>query len=63
MPFSILSAASAYRYSWEILKKIDFVMSDSTAHNLKVMKKICKDEGIEKAPLVVMCIVHPLMMF
>ena len=38
-------------------------MSDSTAHNLKVMKKVCKDEGIEKAPLVVMCIVHPLMMF
>ena len=49
----IISSASAYRYSSEeIFKKIDFVMSDITAHNLKVMEKVCKDEGIEKAPLI-----------
>ena len=38
----IFSAASAYKYSTsDILKKITFVMSDSTAHNLKVMEKVC----------------------
>ena len=38
----IFSAASAYKHSTsDILKKITFVMSDSTAHNLKVMEKVC----------------------
>ena len=37
----ILSAASGYKYSsTDIVKKIDFVMTDSTAHNLKVIEKV-----------------------
>ena len=60
----ILSAASTYKYSTsDILKKITFAMSDSTAHNLKVMEKVCEDEDVEKNPLVFLCNIHPLMMF
>ena len=43
----ILSAASEYKYSTlDIFKKINFVMSDSAAHNLKVMERVCEDEDI-----------------
>ena len=59
----ILSAASAYKYSTSDILKIIFVMSDSTAHNLKVMEKVCEDEDVEKNPLVFLCNIHPLMMF
>ena len=38
-------------------------MSDSTAHNLKVMEKVCEDEGVENDPIVLLCNIHPLMMF
>ena len=39
---AILSASPAYKYSTQdILKKIEFVMSDSTSHNLQVMEKLC----------------------
>ena len=37
-------------------------MSDSTAHNLKVMMKVCED-GVENNPLVLLCNTHPPMMF
>ena len=60
----ILLAASAYKYSTsDILKKITFVMRDSTAHNFKVMGKVCEDEGVENNPLVLLCNSHPLLMF
>ena len=59
----ILSAASAYKYSSSDILKITFVMSDNTAHNLKVMEKVCEDEDVEKNPLVFLCNIHPLMMF
>ena len=60
----ILSAASAYKYNTsDILKKITFVMSDSTAHNLNVMEKVCEDEGVENNPLVLLCNIHPLICF
>ena len=59
---SILPTIFAYKYSWEILKKMDFVKSNSRDHNLKVMEKVCKDDRIEKALLVVICNVHLLMM-
>ena len=37
----ILSAASGYKYSsTDIVRKIDFVMTDSTAYNLKVIEKV-----------------------
>ena len=51
----IPSAALTYKYSTSnILKKITFVMSDNTAHNLKVMEKVCEDEGVENNPLVLL---------
>ena len=60
----ILSAASAYKYSKsDILKKIIFVMSDSTAHNLKIMEKFCEDKRVENNPSVILYNIHPLMMF
>ena len=60
----IPSAALTYKYSTSnILKKITFVMSDNTAHNLKVMEKVCEDEGVENNPLVLLCNIHPPMMF
>ena len=40
-PLDILSAASGNKYSsTDIVKKIDFVMTDSSAHNLKVIEKV-----------------------
>ena len=38
-------------------------MSDSTAHNLKVMGKVCEDEGVENNTLVFLYNIHPLMIF
>ena len=59
----ILSAVSAYKYSIsDILKMITFIMSDSAAHNLKVME-VCEDEGVENNPFALLCNIHPLMMF
>ena len=38
----ILSASCNHRYSSkEILEKITFIMTDSTAHNIGVMEKVC----------------------
>ena len=60
----ILSAAPTCKYSTsDILKKITFVMSDSTAHNLTVMEKVYEDEGFENNPLVLLCNIHSVMMF
>ena len=59
---STLPTIFAYKYSWEILKKMDFVKSNSRDHNLKVMEKVCKDNRIEKVLLVVICNVHLSMM-
>ena len=62
----ILSAATAYKYSEaEILKKITFVMTDSTAHNIGVMEKVCEELNIdeEDCPKTLLCNTHPLMLF
>ena len=37
------------------------VMSDSTAHDFKIME-VCEDEGVETNTLVLLCNIHPLMM-
>ena len=40
--FDILPALCNHKYSSkEILEKITFIMTDSTAHNIGVMKKVC----------------------
>ena len=62
----ILSAASGYRYEEnDILRKIDFVMTDSTAHNIGVIEKVCQELNVDEAdcPKTLLCNIHPLMMF
>ena len=58
----ILCAAVGYRYTEaDILANIDFVMTDSTSHNLNVMESLCDDNGV-KHPKALTCNIHPLMM-
>ena len=66
----ILLISTNGRYSEEVgilnrflLEKIDFTMSDSTAHNLKVIEKVGEDLDVDKVPSTILCNVHPLMMF
>ena len=60
----ILAAASGYKYSREdILKKINFVMTDSTSHNLNVIEQVCEELEVEDVPNTLLCNVHPLMLF
>lgn len=60
----ILSASSGYRYTPKmILEKISFVMTDSTAHNLGVIEKVCQDMEVTNIPSTLLCNIHPLMMF
>ena len=59
----ILSAASFYRYSEkDILNRIDFVMTDSISHNLKVIESVCEKFEVENIPGRLLCKIHPLMM-
>ena len=62
----ILSAATGYKFSEaQILNKITFVMTDSTAHNIGVMEKVCAELQLDEAqcPKTLLCNIHPLMLF
>ena len=60
----MLSASTGFKYSQEdILRRIRFVMSDSTAHNLNVIEQVCEDLEVEDVPNTLLCNVHPLMLF
>ena len=60
----ILSAASRYEYSeQDIMKKISFVMTDSTYNNLKVTELVCAELKVPEVPKTLLCNAHPLMMF
>ena len=60
----MLAASSSYKFSAaDIQKRIKFVMTDSTAHNMKIMEQVSKDLDIEETPTTVICNIHPLMMF
>ena len=60
----ILSASVGRKYSEkEILEKVDFVMTDSTAHNIGVIEEVCEKLECESVPASLICNVHPLMMF
>ena len=65
--YNTLSIASSQKYSpKEIMEKVKYVMTDSTAHNLKVTEAVCEELGIEEEeekPKTLLCNVHPLMMF
>ena len=46
LTLNILSHASGNKYSaLEIVGRIDFVMTDSTAHNKGVIEEVCKELG------------------
>ena len=58
----ILSIASKGKYTKEdILSRISFVVSDSTAHNF--IEAVCEEVKVGKVPDTLLCNVHPLMMF
>ena len=60
----MLSSASGHKYpEQDILCKISFVMTDSTSHNLKVIKSVCKELEVEKFPGMLLSNIHPLNMF
>ena len=60
----MLSAATDYTYSAkELVEKVNFVMTDRTAHNLKVFDSVCEDLGAENSPTSVTCNMHVLKMF
>ena len=60
----ILVASSGHRYKKdELISKVDFVMTDSTSHNLNVIEKVCEDLNVEDVPDTLLCNVHPLMLF
>ena len=68
MTYRILSAASGGMYSEkDIVDKIDFVVKDSTNHNLAVMEDVlvCNklNWNCNTVPSALVCHVHPLMMF
>ena len=64
MTSKILSAASAGKYSEsDILKRIGFVMTDSTAYNLGVVDEVCATLGVDVKPSSLVSHVHPLLMF
>ena len=59
----ILSAATGYMYTEsQIIAKIDFVMTDSTSHNLDVIEMVCEEKESEYVPSSLVCNIHPLMM-
>ena len=60
----ILSASVGFKYSpKDIIEKINFIMTDGTAHNLKVFDSVYQDLGTEYTPTSVTCNMHVLMMF
>ena len=63
MTLEILCAAVGYRYTEkQILENVDFVMTDSTSHNLTVMESVCEKFDVSP-PKSLTCNMHPLMMF
>lgn len=64
LTLNILAAACGHNYSpKDILSRITFVMTDSTAHNLGVIENVCKELEVEETPKSLVCNIHPLMMF
>ena len=46
----------------DILQKIDFIMTDSTADDLNVTKNVCQELGWDSVPNSLECDLHALMM-
>ena len=58
----ILSAASGVNAK-VLFERIDFVISNQTAHNIDVELLVAKKLGTEKVPNQLFCNVHPCLMF
>jgi len=59
----MLSAATGNKYSpSEIFSKVDFVMTDSTAHNHGVAELVTEKLQLANTPSVLFCNAHPLLM-
>ena len=64
MTYKILAAATAWKFNEsDLVNKIDFVMTDSTAHNLGVIEDVCSELPTENIPESLVCHVHSMMMF
>ena len=60
----MFSAACGGQHSEkDILQKIDFIMTDSTADDLNVTKNVCHELGWDSVPNSLECNLHALMMF
>ena len=63
MTLKMLLCSVNFKYTEkQLLERIDFVMTDSTSHNLEVIENVCERFGAE-VPKTLLCNVHPLMMF
>ena len=60
--FAILSAVSGISKE-TLFSKIDFVMTDSTAHNMEVEKLLAHELDVDHVPNHLLCQVHPVFMF
>ena len=64
MTYKMLAAATAWKFNEsDLVNKIDFVMTDSTAHNLGVIEDVCSVLQIENIPDSLVCHMHSMMMF
>ena len=64
MTYKMLAAATAWKFNEsDLVNKTDFVMTDSTAHNLGVIEDVCSVLQIENIPDSLVCHVHSMMMF
>ena len=60
---TVLKILSSQRYSKkDILNGSDFVMVDSTSHNLVAIESVCKKFKVNNIPRTPLCKIHPLMM-
>ena len=61
MTFKILAASSGRKYiEKDLVKKNDFVMTDSTAYNLGLIQDVCAELETESVPDSLNCNVHPM---
>ena len=64
MTYKILAASSGWKYTKkDLVEKIDFVMTDSTAHNIGVVQDVCDELETDSIPDSLFCHIHPMMMF
>ena len=60
----MLAASTGCKYTEkELVEKIDFVVADSTCHNLGVIEEVFADLQTGSVPDSLVCHVYPMMMF